>query len=334
MKITKLLPPLSEKEIIDEWIYTDITYVSIICCTYNQELYISDAINSFLSQKTKYKFEIIIHDDCSTDNTSKILATFQERYPNILKIIRPEENLYSKYGVNAPGLNAISQSLGKYIAFCEGDDFWIDKNKIQDQITTLKDNSNINICFTAAKYFDTNKGVILENKIAQANKNIFTLSKVIRNGGDFIPTASIIVKKEILNTMPKWFINAPIGDYFLQMYSAREKGAIYLPSVTTLYRVNSIGSWSLSKNKKSIEEMIEFQKEMNKLLCLMKEDGFNINDLNHAISNQEIITTIQLIKNGYYSQAKKNIIKSWSNNPNINGKQRKLYYLRNVFFNT
>ncbi|MEY1230452.1 glycosyltransferase [Proteus terrae] len=331
MKITKLVPPLSEKEIINEWIYTDITYVSIICCTYNQELYISDAINSFLSQKTKYKFEIIIHNDCSTDNTNDILISFKERYPNIIQIIKPKENLYSKYGINAPGLNAISQSLGKYIAFCEGDDFWIDKNKIQAQITTLENNSNINICFTAAKYFDANNGTIVGNKIAKTNKNIFTLSEVIKNGGDFIPTASILVKKETFNTIPKWFINAPVGDYFLQMYSAKEKGAIYLPLITTLYRVNSIGSWSSSKNQRSIEEIIEFQKRMNNSLNLMKIDGFNINDLNYAITNQETITTIQLIKNGHYSQAKNNIINSWINNPNINKMQRKLYYLRNIF---
>ncbi|MBI6528373.1 glycosyltransferase [Proteus vulgaris] len=331
MKITKLTPPLSEKEILDKWIYTDITYISIICCTYNQELYISDAINSFLAQKTKYKFEIIIHDDCSTDGTNNILNSFKEKYPNILKIIKPEENLYSKYGVNAPGLNAISQSLGKYIALCEGDDFWIDEYKIQKQFITLEKNDDINICFTSTKKLFINDK-LLEYANYGNKERKFDLSDVIIKGGSFIPTASILVRKKALEELPNWFIDAPVGDYFLQMYCSKSNGAIYLPHTSCVYRVNSAGSWSSSRKKITAKNILNFCYQMCNLLSSMKnDDGFNGFYIDKAISTQETIATYQLIKNKYFTEAEELIFNSWRKNRNSNKNQKILFYMRKFF---
>ena len=101
--------------------------VSVVCITYNQAEYIRDAINSFLMQKTDFNYEIIIHDDASTDQTIEILKYYERTYSDIIRVIYEEENQYSK-GVNISD-TLFKLAKGKYIAFCEGDDFWTDKSK-------------------------------------------------------------------------------------------------------------------------------------------------------------------------------------------------------------
>ncbi|WP_099073948.1 glycosyltransferase [Proteus alimentorum] len=268
MKINKLPPPSSETEIMQSWIYTDIVYVSIICCTFNQDKYISDAIDSFLSQKTTYKFEIIIHDDCSTDTTEQILSSYKSKFKNIIKIIRPAKNIYSEYGANYPGLNAISFSSGKYISLCEGDDYWIDENKIQKQVLALEKNNRIKICFTAAiKSSENDNSVIaFHNKKAK----IFSVEDVIINGGAFMPTASLFINKDVFNNIPNWFKSAPIGDYYLQILSSIDNGAIYLPIVSSVYRKLSIGSWS--ESNLSHDRIISHREKSNNMYkFLLKE---------------------------------------------------------------
>lgn len=329
MNMIKLSPPLSEKEIINNWVYFDITYVSIICCTYNQEKYISDAIDSFLAQKTEYKFEIIIHDDCSTDKTNNILISFKKRYPNIIKIIKPKENLYSKYGINAPGLNAISQSLGKYIAFCEGDDFWIDKNKIQKQTILLEHNNNINICFTAAKYLLTDKYKITNFANYGKSIKLFTLSDAIIKGGGFMPTTSIMIRKSVIKSLPEWFIKAPVGDYFLQIYSSNPNGSIYLPDQTSIYRINAIGSWTNTRKKISADKIIKESNDYETYLNSLKKHLYiDAKTINLAISQQLTTLAYLATKLKYYNIAEEIIKTSWKYNKYTNKKQIILYISR------
>lgn len=114
--------------------------VSIICTTYNHEKYISYAIDGFLMQKTNFKYEILVNDDASTDNTAKILKEYQKKYPDLLKVIYQKENQYSK-GIIVTNI-LLEKAKGKYIAFCEGDDYWIDENKLQKQVDFLEKNKN------------------------------------------------------------------------------------------------------------------------------------------------------------------------------------------------
>ena len=97
--------------------------VSINCITYNHEKYIAQAIESFLMQITNFKYEILIHDDASTDNTVKIIKEYEKKYPNVIKTIFQKENQYSK-GKKVE-IFGFKKSRGKYIAFCEGDDYWL-----------------------------------------------------------------------------------------------------------------------------------------------------------------------------------------------------------------
>lgn len=104
--------------------------VSINCITYNQEEYIAKAIDSFLMQKTDFKYEILIHDDASTDNTANIIREYQEKYPDIIKPIYQKENQYSQGIKRVDYKFNYSRANGKYIAICEGDDYWTDRKSV------------------------------------------------------------------------------------------------------------------------------------------------------------------------------------------------------------
>ena len=119
--------------------------VSIICNTYNHENYIRDAIESFLMQKTNFKFEVLIHDDASTDKTPEIIREYETKYPEIIKPVYQKENQYSQ-GIRYASLYQYPRVKGKYIAFCEGDDYWTDSYKLQKQYDALEKNPQVDIC--------------------------------------------------------------------------------------------------------------------------------------------------------------------------------------------
>lgn len=129
--------------------------VSIICITYNHEKYIQKCLDGFIAQKTNFKFEVLVHDDASTDGTVKIIQSYQTKYPDVIKLFCEEENQYSK------GKYQIDKSLfphvrGKYVAYCEGDDFWCDQNKLQRQFDILESNLNCTISVHRTQKVDVN----------------------------------------------------------------------------------------------------------------------------------------------------------------------------------
>lgn len=107
--------------------------VSICCITYNQENYIRDAIEGFLMQRTTFPIEIIIHDDASTDNTAKVVNEFAEKHPDLIVPIYQTINQYSQ-GIKPWPNFVFPRARGKYIALCEGDDYWTDPLKLQKQV--------------------------------------------------------------------------------------------------------------------------------------------------------------------------------------------------------
>lgn len=171
MIFDKLTAPKRESDIIKHWKFQDEIYVSIVCITFNQANYLRETIEGFLGQVTEYPFEVIIHDDCSTDNTSSILNEYLEKYPNIIKVIFNETNQYSK-NVNLPVLNCNKVIKGKYVAFCEGDDFWIDSSKINSQVNFLESNHDFGMVISNYySYHECNKTYNVDLKIPMNRLN-------------------------------------------------------------------------------------------------------------------------------------------------------------------
>lgn len=119
--------------------------LSVICNTYNHEKYIEKTLNGFIMQKTDFEFEVLIHDDASTDNTANIIREYEKKYPNIIKPIYQTENQYSKH-VTITSTFQHPRIKGKYIAVCEGDDYWTDENKLQKQVDFLEKNPSYVAC--------------------------------------------------------------------------------------------------------------------------------------------------------------------------------------------
>lgn len=132
------------------------TVVSVFCTTYNHEKYISETIDGFLMQETTFPFEIIIRDDCSSDDTASIIRNIAGNYPNIIKPIYEKENQYSKGVKSMPVL--LNKAVGKYIALCDGDDYWIDSLKLQKQVDFMDNNPEFSICWT--RYQILQRGIV------------------------------------------------------------------------------------------------------------------------------------------------------------------------------
>ena len=214
--------------------------VSIKCLVYNHELYLRECLNGFVMQKTSFKFEAIVHDDASTDGSAAIIREYAEKYPDIIKPIYEEENQYSKHdGSLAKIMNDALN--GKYIALCEGDDYWTDPLKLQKQVDFLESHKAYSMCFHKAK-------VIREEGIDKhANEGLYQNLEQREYSGEEIlanwtvPTASTLYRNIKRDNFPEdtRFI---YGDIILFLWLC-DQGKIYcLDEVMSVYRINVNGA--------------------------------------------------------------------------------------------
>ena len=168
--------------------------LSICCTTYNQEKYIAQTLDGFLLQKTNFPIEIIVHDDASTDGTQQIIKEYAEKDSRI-KLILQTENKYSQ-NISPWACYCFPAAEGKYIALCEGDDYWVDALKLQKQVDSLESNPDYSIAWT--NYSNLKNGEITVNDFGYTKdlvtidfNNLFTPYSTL--------TLTVIFKKEQLN---------------------------------------------------------------------------------------------------------------------------------------
>lgn len=208
--------------------------VSIFCCTYNHEKYIRQCLDSFIMQDTKFKYEIIIHDDASTDRTANIIKEYEKKYSDIIIPIYQTENKYSK-GIDIWNVYQIPLSKGKYVAICEGDDYWIDKNKLQKQVDCLENNPEYGMCYTRAISYLQN----INQMGKKWGRKISSFNEFIRIGNN-IPTLTSVVRKDLYLQYVKEVKpeekNWKMGDFPMWLWFSQKK-MYYLDDVTGVYRV-------------------------------------------------------------------------------------------------
>ncbi len=264
-KITLPTKTPVENEIMESW-KGDASkpLVSILCITYNHVDYIEDAIKSFLTQKTDFPYEILIHDDASTDGTTRIIDFYSKRYPNIIKVIYQEKNQYSRG--STPFKFFFEKGLADYCAICEGDDFWICASKLQKQFDTLSGSATYDIVVHRAYKIDKNISVI--SVIGEKASKVFTpASEIISRGGGWCATSSIFLRKEIIKQYIDLDLSTMVSDVFIQCLGAVRGGGIYLDEIMSVYRTGVRGSWSErnSNTKALIENDREMQRAYGKL---------------------------------------------------------------------
>lgn len=193
--------------------------VSICVLTYNHEKFIRQALDSFLMQKVDFKVEIIVHDDASLDQTQYILKEYDSNYPGIFNLLLQNENQRSKFGGGMNPRFNYPRSEGKYIALCDGDDYWTDPLKLQKQVDYLEENNNCSLVFTNYSIEYDNNKVIMNEGISDYSFNGIFKSNPIR-------TVSTCFRKSYLNDLiHSWPKDYPFFDLALFLYMA-SKGKI------------------------------------------------------------------------------------------------------------
>lgn len=243
--------------------------VSIICSAYNHEKYIRDAIEGFLKQETNFEFEVLLHDDASTDHTADIIREYEEKYPDIIKPIYQTENQYSKH-VSIGNTYQYPRAKGKYIAICEGDDYWTDPHKLQKQYDMMENHPEVDICAHASTLIEasSNKKVGMCSPVDETC--IIPARDVIKGGGEFVMTNSLFYRSEIQKEMPEFrkLLNL---DYTIQVHGALRGGMLFIAEDMSVYRVNAQKSW-ISRMKKNKEKKVAHLKKTLRMLKQLDKD--------------------------------------------------------------
>jgi len=252
--------------------------VSISCTTYNHSKYIRECLDGFLMQQCNFKFEVLIHDDASTDDTQEIIKEYQAKYPEIIKPILRKINLYSQGEREFNARFNVSRAEGKYIAMCEGDDYWIDPLKLQKQVSFLEANPTCSLVFTGCEIHKSNG----EKKTIQYKINhLIDVNEYLTNSY-FMATASLLFKKEVFSEAKseEWMSKAFAGDFILR-YKALTIGKIgYVDSIAVVYNKGTEGSWS---NRKLTEAVIA--KEYNDNVLALQYVKNHIPTLSQEVYN-------------------------------------------------
>lgn len=245
--------------------------VSIKCTVYNHERFLRQCLDGFVMQKTDFRFEAIVHDDASTDRSAEIIREYAEKYPDIIKPIYETENQYSKHDGS---LSRIMNShvRGKYVAMCEGDDYWIDPLKLQKQVGFLEQNPEYSMCFhNAYEHYEDNA----IQYCCKKNDLLFSNVKDKEYTGPqiynkwIVPTASVVFRSDILRT--DFYRNASTnpnfiyGDIVLFLSCARYGKIRGFSNVMSVYRrhlngMTLMGENDIAKSKAFLKHTYEIYK--------------------------------------------------------------------------
>lgn len=270
--------------------------VTVYCLAYNHEKYIAECIESVVNQKTSFSFQLVIHDDASTDNTQKIIMNYQKKYPDIIIPIFQDANQYSK-GIKIYK-EFIEPSIDtEYIAVCEGDDFWSDNYKLQMQYDYMQNNPDCSLCVHNTERVDedgTPKKIFFNSSM---NDREYDAHDIIEaKGGGLFHTSSFFYRYSDRLNMPNEFIMKGAGDYSLSIYLSTIGKVHYIGKVMSCYRDGSNNSW-VQRQLRSIEKQVNTNSRIINYLIQIKEltsSEFN-ESFNSAISKYEYANAILLL---------------------------------------
>ncbi|SFF46453.1 glycosyltransferase family 2 protein [Sunxiuqinia elliptica] len=298
--------------------------VSICCITYNHQKYIRKALEGFLLQKTNFPIEVIIHDDASNDGTDEIIKEYSERYPELFITILQTENQWSQ-GIRPSPTYVWPRARGKYIALCEGDDYWTDPNKLQRQVDFLEENPEFSFCCHRYKidpivkdstkevyplsFNPVNKqfkGVIINKDTYHENWIMQTLTTVIRTDA-----LQVAIKH---HSKYKYF-----RDTHLFYFLLKQGNGICLDFIGGVYNQNGGGIYS----------GIDLLQRQKIDLLIFEELYFNTHDIRFL--NNYSYLTYQLIIKGNFSFVAKSLIFNFSLRDTLNIFKARMLKIKHTF---
>lgn len=242
--------------------------VSVSLVAYNASAYIKDAIEGCLMQQTSFPFEIIIHDDASQDQTPQIILDYASNFPDkIIPIIQTVNQFSQGHEINAK-IN-IPKARGKYIAFLEADDYWIDPLKLEKQVDFMEKHPEVSMCFTATKQIESSSSNIVAIKRYRDHDSVCSVEDVILKGGGLLDMGSAVVRRSIYENVPDWYHYSQIWDNSVPLLALTYGEIQYLNEITTVYRLNVPGSWT----QKFARDYKKRKNTIRDFLALL--DGFN-----------------------------------------------------------
>lgn len=275
--------------------------VSILCITYNHEQFIRDALEGFVNQITDFEYEILIHDDCSTDSTADIIKSYEKNYPNLIQPIYQKENLYSKH-IPIIATQLLPIAKGKYFAICEGDDFWTDNYKLQKQVNILERYSNCSICFNTVVCSDISGKNMLYTLPPPASevdsgeilsKNL--IAKFAYPGPFqtmFMQLSGCMFRSELYKKYtqesPMFRSVFDVGDLPLFLYTGTMGDGYYIKDKMSVYRTGNPNSWGGNMLKTKESQLIHMQREIEGLREFDKYSDRSVhNEILKAIKSRE-----------------------------------------------
>lgn len=255
--------------------------VSVNMITYNHEKHIAQAIKGVVLQQTNFRFELVVGEDFSTDSTAAIVKEYAHEYPHIVKAICNDINL----GMHINGLNTVLECKGKYIALCEGDDYWIDPDKLQMQYDFLEANPDYFMCHH--RYLlESTTGLSLSPKV----KETTTIDDLARN--NHIGTLTCMFRNQIYAGIPDWITKAHMGDYPLFMHLARFGKIKFFDKPMAVYRVHPGGAWNSLRAEEKIRKEIEAKE-------LMISQGNFSDEIQGILRDSVIEKKLYLLRSGF-----------------------------------
>jgi glycosyltransferase involved in cell wall biosynthesis len=233
--------------------------VSILMITYNHERYIAHALESILSQHVGFEYEIVIGEDCSKDNTRKIILEYREKYPGKIRLLSRETNI----GMLRNYARTFKECKGKYIAVLDGDDYWISLDKLQKQVDYLERHPECSICFHNVNILYEDSGEVVVMKPPH-RKEKYVLEDLLDT--NFIANSSVLYRAGIIDDFPAWWYSVEMTDWTTHIMHAQQGEAGYLDETMAVYRVHSKGVWSMQSNIEKILEDIKAYRLINKHL--------------------------------------------------------------------
>lgn len=247
--------------------------VSVVCWTYNHEKLITQTLDSILMQNVSFPVEVIVHDDASTDANQKIIQEYADRYPNTIRAILRTENQLQN-GMNfVPSL--FNSCRGKYIAICDGDDYWTDPEKIARQVKCLEDNPQAAGCFHAADDLFEDTGEIRSGFWKpKPPKSEYTLDDMLRSGNQ-TATASLMLRSRLVQNIPGTIADAPHGDFVFLVQATMSGPLIFMEESMSVYRRHAGGIHSTTYGSIAIFRALKSLLYVGKVFQLQNRDSFH-----------------------------------------------------------